>query len=160
MSSFYQRPAQCYSCGEEGHSAVNCPASTGGYFNGECYHCGQWGHQARFCTVQKAQLSTDEYERADGGYAYNPQSDYYNTYNEDMDECEDKSQHGIYSLMVRVVDDSGDTGMTAGSISKFARNLDSYCTRHMTPCFLLEQPKPCVVDIVVGNKERLQPTHN
>ena len=60
--------------------------------------------------------------------------------------------------MVLVVDD-GDKAMAAGSISKFDINLDSYCTRHMTPCFLLEQPKPCVVDIVVDNKEKLQSTH-
>ena len=60
--------------------------------------------------------------------------------------------------MVQVVD-SGDRAMATGALSKFDINLDSYCTRHMTPCFLLEKPVPCVVDIVVGNKERLQSTH-
>ena len=37
--------------------------------------------------------------------------------------------------MVRMVGDS-DKAMAAGSISKFDINLDSYCTRHMTPFFL------------------------
>ena len=41
----------------------------------------------------------------------------------------------------------------------FDINLDSYCTRHMTPCYELEKPEPCVVDIMVGNKEKLQSTH-
>ena len=60
--------------------------------------------------------------------------------------------------MVRVVD-SGDRAMATGAISKFDINLDNYCTWHMTPCFLLEKPVPCIVDIVVENKERLQSMH-
>ena len=55
--------------------------------------------------------------------------------------------------------DSGDRAMATGAISKFDINLDSYCTWHMTACFLLEKPVPCVVDVVVGNKERLQSTY-
>ena len=98
-------------------------------------------------------MFTDVYERADDGFEYNPHSDYYHTYSEDVDECDVKSQHGVYNLMVRVVDD-GDR-----AISKFDINLDSDCTRQMTPCFLSEQPTPCVVGIVVGNKEKLQYMH-
>ena len=81
-----------------------------------------------------------------------------NAYSEDVEECDEKLQHGVYNLVVQVVNDS-DKARAAGSISKFDINLDSYCTRHMNPYFLLEQPKPCVVDIVVGNKEKLQSTH-
>ena len=49
--------------------------------------------------------------------------------------------------------------MAAGQVSKYDINLDSYCMRHMTPCFLLGQQQPCVVDIMVGNKEKLTSTH-
>ena len=72
-----------------GHAAVNCPAYTDG-----------------FCTAQKVHVSTDEYKRAGDGDAYNPYSDYYDTYNVEIEECKAKSQHGFYSLMLRVMDDS------------------------------------------------------
>ena len=70
-----------------------------------------------FCMAQKANVSTDEYERADEGYAYDPYSDYYQTYNDEVQENEDTSKGGVYNLMVRVVDD-GDKAMAAGNISK------------------------------------------
>ena len=131
-----------------------CP-KYGGVFQGECYHCGQWGHQARSCTAQQAHVSTDEYERAEDGYPYHQYSDYYDVYNKEKEECETNSQHGLYSLMVRVLGDTQEKAMAAGHVSKYDINLDCYCTRHMTPCLLLEQQQPCVV----GNKEKLSSTH-
>ena len=38
--------------------------------------------------------------------------------------------------------------------------LNSYCTRHLAPCYELHHVKPCVVNIMVGNKEMLQSTHS
>ena len=80
-------------------------------------------------------------------------------YNKDNEECDVKSQHGLHTLMIRVLGDVSERAMATGHVSKYDINLDSYCTRHMTPCFLLEQQQPCVVDIMVGNKEKLTSTH-
>ena len=38
----------------------------------------------RWCTI-----STDEYERADDGYAYDPYSDYYQVYNDKVQGSDD-----------------------------------------------------------------------
>ena len=70
----------CFTCGGFGHVSAQCPSD----FQGMCHSCGQWGHQSisRFCTTQHAHVSTDDFERAQDGYAYNPSSDYYQTYAE------------------------------------------------------------------------------
>ena len=54
---------------------------------------------------------------------------------------------GVFNLMVRVMDDSTECGVAARQHSMYDINLDSYCTRHMTPCFSLENPEHYVVDI-------------
>ena len=41
------------------------------------------GHQSRYCNTQHAHVSTDEFEQAPDGYPYYPQSDYYDSYNND-----------------------------------------------------------------------------
>ena len=68
----------CFTCGGFGYVSAQCPTD----FQGMCHLCGQWGHPSRFCSVQHAQVSMDEYERAQDGYAYNPNSEYYQTYAE------------------------------------------------------------------------------
>ena len=57
--------------------------------------------------------------------------------------------------MVNVFDTSEELVMAAWQHSVYDINLDSYCTRHMTPCFSLEQPEKFEVGIMVGNKEKL-----
>ena len=66
------RSMNYFTCGGFGHVSAKCPSD----FQGMCHSCGQWGHQSRFCTTQHAHVSTDEFERAQDGYAYNPSSDY------------------------------------------------------------------------------------
>ena len=66
----------CFTCGGFGHVSAQCPTD----FQGMGLSCGQWRHQSRFCTMQHAHVSTDEYERAQDGNTYNPNSDYYQTY--------------------------------------------------------------------------------
>ena len=94
-------------------------------------------------------VSTDEYEQAEDGYPYHPSSDYYNSY-----------QHGAYNVMVKVLGAKENATMVANFACSLSMNLDSYCTRHMTPCYELQNPKPCVVNIMVGNKEMLKSTHS
>ena len=61
--------------------------------------------------------------------------------------------------MLRVLSAHENTAMVANFATSLSINLDSYCTRHMTPCYELRNPKPCVVNIMVGNKEMLKSTH-
>ena len=61
--------------------------------------------------------------------------------------------------MVRVLNEPGERVLAARQHSVYDINLDSYCTRHMTACFTLENPEPYEVDIMVGNKETLRSTH-
>ena len=126
----------CYSCGEEGHTSSGCPRHGGGLVQGGCYYCEQWGHQAKSFTAQQAHASTDEYERADDGYPYIQYRDYCNVYNEESEECDVKSQHGLYSLMLRVMDDASEQAMATGHVSKYDMNLDSYRTRHDSMFFV------------------------
>ena len=77
----------------------------------------QWGHTSRLCTAQQAHVSTDEFERAQDGYAYNPHSDYYQTHAEAYaDESkqayedtngEEELVPGFFSVMMRVLDELG-----------------------------------------------------
>ena len=92
-------------------------------------------------------------------------SDYYSNFEEEHHEQEngedynEQSQYGTYNVMVRVLEPSGEKACAVHQHSIFDINLDSYCTRHMTPCYELEKQEPCVVDIMVGNKEKLKSTH-
>ena len=61
--------------------------------------------------------------------------------------------------MVRVLSEPGEKVLAARQHSVYDINLDSYCTRHMTPCFTLENSEPYEVDLMVGNKETLRSTH-
>ena len=72
------RSMHCFTCGGFGHVSVQCLSD----FQGMCHSCGQWGHTSRYCTAQQAHVSTDEFECAQDGYAYNPNSDYYQSYAE------------------------------------------------------------------------------
>ena len=61
----------------------------------------------------------DESERAQDGYAYNPNSDYYQTYTEAYAEenkqtCEepgvgDDQVHGFFNLMMPVLEEPGES---------------------------------------------------
>ena len=162
----YVGPNVCYNCGEGGHRAVECYSKGTGYFHGYCNYCGEYGHQQRQCGAQHAHISTDEYERADDGYGYNPSSDYYDTYNQEGQaynsnayEYKEEEQPGIFNLMVRVLEPTEDKAMVTAFRSNLDINLDSYCTRHMTPCYELQNQVPCVVSIMVGNKDVLKSTH-
>ena len=106
-------------------------------------------------------VSTDEFEQAEDGYPYHPSSDHYQSYqyNNEQEE-EEQQQHGIYNVMLRVLSAHENTAMVANFATSLSINLDSYCTRHMTPCYELRNPKPCVVNIMVGNKEMLKSTHS
>ena len=57
-------------------------------------------------------------------------------YNEESEECDVKSQHGLYSLMLRVMDDASEQAMATGHVSKYDMNLDSYRTRHDSMFFV------------------------
>ena len=105
-------------------------------------------------------VSMDEYEQAEDGYPYNPSSDYYNSYQDNNEQEEEEQQHGVYNVMVKVLGAKENATMVANFASSLSINLDSYCTRHMTPCYELQNPKPCVVNIMVGNKEMLKSTHS
>ena len=163
------RSSNCFTCGGYGHVSAQCPTGYNQAFQGVCHSCGQWGHNSRVCTVHHAHVSTDEFDRASDGYPYYPHSDYYQAYAEDCEEEKQQSveesgagEHGtqgVFSLMVRVMDNSTECAVAARQHSMYDINLDSYCTRHMTPCFSLESPEHYVVDIMVGNKEVLQSTH-
>ena len=105
------------------------------YFHGYCNYCGEYGHQQRQCGAQHAHISTDEYERADDGYGYNPSSDYYDTYNQEGQaynsnayEYKEEEQPGIFNLMVRVLEPTEDKAMVTAFRSNLDMNLDSYCT--------------------------------
>ena len=63
-------------------------------------------------------------------------------------------------MMVKVLGAKENASMVANFASSLNINLDSYCTRHMTPCYELQNPKPCDVNIMVGNKEVLKSTHS
>ena len=98
-------PNVSYNCGEGGHRAVECYSKGTGYFHGYCNYCGEYGHQQRQCGAQHAHISTDEYERADDGYGYNPSSDYYDTYNQEGQaynshayEYKEEEQPGIFLI--------------------------------------------------------------
>ena len=153
----------CHTCGGFGHVAAQCPTD----FQGMCYTCGQWGHTSRFCTTHQAHVSTDEFERAQDGYPYNPNSDYYQAYNEAYaeenkqydDTTAEEQSPGFFSVMMRVLDEPGESVLAARQHSVYDINLDSYCTRHMTPCFSLENAEAYEVNIMVGNKETLRSTH-
>ena len=167
------RSVVCFTCGGFGHSSAQCPTDYGNGFQGTCRACGQWGHQSRYCNTQHTHVSTDEFEQAPDGYPYYPQSDYYDSYNNDaytnyshnyQQEQEDVLEHeavkgestpGIFNLMVRVLDSPRERAVAVRQHSVYDINLDSYCTRHMTPCFSLEQPQPCQVDVMVGLCVRL-----
>ena len=60
---------------------------------------------------------------------------------------------------MRVLDGPGESALAVRQHSIYDINLDSYCTRHMTPCFSLEDSVQYEVDIMVGNKEILRSTH-
>ena len=61
--------------------------------------------------------------------------------------------------MMRVLNELGESVLAARQHSIYDINLDSYCTRHMTPCFSLENAESYEVNIIVGNKETLRSTH-
>jgi len=61
--------------------------------------------------------------------------------------------------MMRVLDEPGESVLAARQHSIYDNNLDSYCTRHMPPCFSLENAEAYEVNIMVGNKETLKSTH-
>ena len=128
------------------------------YGSKQCYNCGEWGHHQRQCNQQKVNISTDEYDVDSDGYCYYPNSDYYYTYRDDNGEQKQEEQ-GVYNLMVRILEPNEDKALVAAASPNFNINLDSYCTRHMTPCYELHNQEPCVVNIMVGNKELLQSTH-
>ena len=98
-----------------------------------------------------------------------PNSDYYQSYAEayadeskqayDDSNVGDEQVPGFFSVMMRVLDEPGESVLAARQHSIYDINLDSYCTRHMTPCFSLENAEAYEVNIVVGNKETLQSTH-
>ena len=60
---------------------------------------------------------------------------------------------------MRVLDGPGESAFAVRQHSMYDINLDSSCTRHMTPCFSLEDAERYEVDIMVGNKEILSSTH-
>ena len=153
------RSEVCYNCGEGGHIAAHCYARGNGTFNGYCNNCGEWGHQMSQCPAQRANISTDEFEAGEDGYPYNPNSDYYDSYSTNSGDHYEEKQHGVYNLMIRVLNEHEDKALVATYESNLKINLDSYCTRHMTPCYELQDQEPCVVNIMVGNKEILQSTH-
>ena len=153
----YYPPRQCYTCVEEGHTSAQCYSR--GEFQGYCDYCGEWGHKRSQCGTQKVHVSTDEYEQAEDGYPYHPASDYYDSY-QGNNEQEEEEQQGVYNVMVKVLGAKENASMVANFASSLNINLDSYCTRHMTPCYELQNPKPCVVNIMVGNKEVLKSTHS
>ena len=137
----------CFTSGGFGYVSAQCPSD----FQGVCHSCGQWGHTSRFCTAQQAHVSTDEFERAQDVYAYNPQSDYYQAYSEayadeskqaydDTNGGEEQVQ-GFFSVMMRVLDEPGESALATRQHSICDINLDSNCTRHMTPCFSLNMPR-------------------
>ena len=107
------RSMHCFTCtcGCFGHVLVQCPSD----FQGMCHSCGQWGHTSRYCTAQQAHVSTDEFERAQDGYAYNPNSDYYQSYAEayadeskqayDDSNVGDEQVPGFFRVMMRVLDE-------------------------------------------------------
>ena len=71
----------------------------------------------------------------------------------------DEQVPGFFSVMMRVLDEPGESVLTARQHSIYDINLDSYCTRHMTPCFSLENAESYEVNIMVGNKGTLRSTH-
>ena len=59
---------------------ADCPSPDTGMFHGYCARCGTWGHRASACRMHHVHVTMDEYtqyERAEAGYPYHPQSDYY-----------------------------------------------------------------------------------
>ena len=53
------------------------------------------GDTERSCGMQRAHVATDEYERADDGYPYNPHSDYYDVYRDSSTNA--TSPHDTYN---------------------------------------------------------------
>ena len=84
------------------------------------------------------------YEQAEDG---SPYSDYYDSY-QGNNEQEEEEQQGVYNVMVKVFGAKENASMVANFASSLNINLDSYCMRHMTPCYELQNPKPCVVNIL------------
>ena len=95
---------------------------------------------------QRANISTDEYDVGEDGYSYNPNSDYYDTYTTHDEKNYQEKQEGVYyNLIVRDLGELEDKALVAMYESNLKINLDSYCTRHMTPCSELHHQQPCVV---------------
>ena len=126
---------------------------------------------------------TDEYDRADDEYPYHPQSDYYNAYNDDThNHATSQAAYGdtygdmgeqdthfqeqttntqeFYNLMIPVPEPGKERALATIQHSVTNINLDSYCTRHMMPCYALENAEPCKRTIIVGNKDILLKIHS
>ena len=75
--------------------------SRDGSFHGYCDYCGEWGHKRYQCNAQRVHISTDEFEPAEDGYAYDPSSNYYssNSY-EDNNEQVEEEQQGVHNVMI------------------------------------------------------------
>ena len=75
---FKRQRAGCNNCGGIGLISTKCPTDQS---YDRCFTCGETGHRSYQCGVQKAHISQDEFECDEGdGYAYDPHSDYYDSY--------------------------------------------------------------------------------
>ena len=129
----------CYTCGQTGHLARNCPSNT------TCFRCGGSGHLARDCATQS--------NRANATLTTNVTS-------YDIDEYDYTQGFGAINMMITVLENDDAAKVFSASVDQaHVAKLDSCCTRHMTGYYALKNARPNRVPVMFGNKEKLFSTH-